>query len=134
MKILLKTIVFLLLNVVTYSLKMSDPTFDKKIIKGEKASKIYTIENNSLDKKIYELKFENENNLKKVTPNRFLLNPQGKKDILVEIGTNSKTEIGSHEDLLIIREKVINIEKNNSSTSINMTYRVKQKYIVDKKE
>ncbi|MGL4861577.1 MAG: hypothetical protein ACRC3I_03250 [Cetobacterium sp.] len=134
MKNLLKAIIFLLLNVVTYSFKMSNPTFDKRIIKGEKASKIYTIENNSSHKKIYELKFENESDLKRVTPSRFLLNPQEEKKILVEIGTNQKTEIGNYEDLLIIKEKVINTEKNNSSTSINMTYRIKQKYVVDKKE
>lgn len=130
MKLLLQISMFLIINCISYSFKITNPAFDKSIVKGEKASKSYIIENNSLHKKVYEITFEKDDLMKKITPSKFYLKPNTKKVFLLEISTDENTKIGDYEYKLLVRERTLDLKKENNSVDINMIYRIKQKYKV----
>lgn len=129
MRILKKILLFLIIGVTTFSIKLDEIKFNKVVKKGESVEKTFTLTNNKEAVVKYSLSIEEAEKNKniEVTPKSILILPKQEKKFKIKVKGN---ELGEKSYYLNIRENSIDVKNQKNDLKVNMIYRFQQKYTV----
>lgn len=121
-------LVFLVLSVCSFGLKIDSVDFDEKIKVGESVTKEFTLLNSNDTHIQYMLEVEGKPKNIKVEPSNIVIPPfESKKFKITVVGD----KIGENSYFLVLRENKLNIDEKVTQVKVKMNYRIEQKYIVE---
>lgn len=120
-------LIFLILSVCSFSLKIDSVDFDKEISIGGIATKEFTLQNPNDTHVQYQLEIEKKPKNIKVEPSNFIIPPfESKKFRITVVGD----KVGKNSYFLVLKENKLNIDEEVTQVKVKMNYRIEQKYIV----
>ena len=113
------------LSTLSFAFKIDELEFGKILNTNQKMDKVFTLENNNTETKIYKISVEGDKNVK-ITPNLLNLQPHQSKKFKLEV--TAKKPKGEHSYFLIITE--VRKEALKKEVGINKIIKIKQKYTI----